>query len=225
MQRVEPGISRHLHHSSYPRRRVSSTPRPIGSIAAVSGILGRPPSRAMTAVDKHTSAFPRQVSPGLCQSSRPKERAQGMPGACCTRGLVCNKCASKTHTSIQVQSEHSGIPCTIVLQLIPCSPRRRIRLVTVIGGLKVLRARLGSQHLRRLDTSNGCQDHTALLYATRLRQEASPGLVPIRRSVGEFGSSAVRLPRRSIAHESKDSPCDAVRARRCRVHRIPSQRP
>ena len=33
-----------------------------------------------------------------------------MPGACCTRGLVCN-CAKKTHTSIQVQRKHSGIPC------------------------------------------------------------------------------------------------------------------
>jgi hypothetical protein len=31
-----------------------------------------------------------------------------MPGARCTRGLVCNKCR-ETHTSIQVQSEHSGI--------------------------------------------------------------------------------------------------------------------
>ena len=44
----------------------------------------------------------------------------------------------------------------------PCSPRRRIRLVTVIGELAVLPARLGDQNLRRLDTSNGCQDHTVL---------------------------------------------------------------
>jgi hypothetical protein len=35
-----------------------------------------------------------------------------MPGACCTRGLVCKK-GSETHTSIQVQSEHSGIPCAM----------------------------------------------------------------------------------------------------------------
>ena len=33
-----------------------------------------------------------------------------MPGACCTRGLVC-KMDKSTHTSIQVQPEHSGIPC------------------------------------------------------------------------------------------------------------------
>ena len=36
-----------------------------------------------------------------------------MPGACCTRGLVCNKCVN-AHTSIQVQPEHSGIPCAMV---------------------------------------------------------------------------------------------------------------
>ena len=58
-----------------------------------------------------------------------------MPGACCTRGLVCNKCAKSAHTSIQVQSEHSGIPCTVVLRLMPCSPRRRIPLASVIGEL------------------------------------------------------------------------------------------
>ena len=46
------------------------------------------------------------------------------------------------------------------------APRRRIRLVTVIGELTALRARSGSQHLRRLDTSNGRQDHTVLPYAS-----------------------------------------------------------
>jgi hypothetical protein len=40
---------------------------------------------------KHTSAFSRRVSPEVCKNPRPKnKRAQGMPGACCTRGLVCN---------------------------------------------------------------------------------------------------------------------------------------
>jgi hypothetical protein len=38
------------------------------------------------------------------------------------------------HTSIQVQRKHSGIPCAMALRLMPCSPRRRIRLVTVVGG-------------------------------------------------------------------------------------------
>src|SRR5450756_104270 len=50
-------------------------------------------------------------------------RAQGMPGARCTRGLVCNM-EKKTHTSIQVQRRQSDIPCAMVLRLIASSPRR-----------------------------------------------------------------------------------------------------
>jgi hypothetical protein len=45
-------------------------------------------------------------------------------------------CAENTHTSIQVQSEHPDIPRTMALRLMPRSPRRRIRLVTVVGGLR-----------------------------------------------------------------------------------------
>ena len=36
-----------------------------------------------------------------------------MPGAGCTRGLVCKMCED-AHTSIQVQPEHPGIPCAVV---------------------------------------------------------------------------------------------------------------
>ena len=46
---VVPEVPTHTHQSSYPRRRVSSTPQPIDSIIGVSGILDHPPSRVMTA--------------------------------------------------------------------------------------------------------------------------------------------------------------------------------
>jgi len=39
----------HTTQSSYPRRRVSSTPWPLDSIIGVSGILDHPLSRMMTA--------------------------------------------------------------------------------------------------------------------------------------------------------------------------------
>src|SRR6266850_7722026 len=51
--------------------------------------------------------------------------------------VSCAKVRKETHTSIQVQSEHSGIPCAMALRLMPRPPRRRIRLVTVAGGLKI----------------------------------------------------------------------------------------
>src|SRR5579884_3702787 len=46
----------------------------------------------------------------------------------------------------------------------PCSPRRRIRLVTVAGGFATLQSRSGLKRHRRLGTSNGCRDHTVLPY-------------------------------------------------------------
>ena len=53
----------------------------------------------------------------------------------------------------------------MALRLMPRSPRRRIRLVTVASELTALEARSGFANLRQLDTSNGCQDHTVLPYA------------------------------------------------------------
>jgi len=54
-----------------------------------------------------------------------------------TRGLVCQKWLD-AHTSIQVSAGTSGLPCAVGLRLMPCSPRRRIRLVTVAGELTIL---------------------------------------------------------------------------------------
>ena len=51
------------------------------------------------------------------------QRAQGMPGARCTRGLVCNS-AQKMRTRAYRSAEASDIPCAMVLRLISCSPRR-----------------------------------------------------------------------------------------------------
>src|SRR6266436_5541630 len=78
----------------------------------------------------------------------------------------------------------------MVLRLMPRSPRRRIRLVTVIGGLKVfVRPGWACKNLRRLDTSNGCQDHAVLPYASapfvrragdRSRAAPRPAFTPAR---------------------------------------------
>jgi hypothetical protein len=45
-----------------------------------------------------------------------KKRAQGRPGARCTRGLMCMFAhLQKAHMSIQVQRRASGLPCAMVL--------------------------------------------------------------------------------------------------------------
>ena len=117
--------------------------------------------RLIEDISPHSRGAMRRVLIGFTLENR---RVQGMPGARCTRGPVRNEVGSGAHEHTG-EAEASGIPCVMALRLMPRSPRRRIRLVPVAGGLKALRARLGSQHLRRLDTSNGCQDHTVLPYA------------------------------------------------------------
>jgi hypothetical protein len=50
--------------------------------------------------------------------------------------VSCARLCKETHTSIQVQRRHPGIPCAMVLRPITRSPRRRIPFATVIRGLK-----------------------------------------------------------------------------------------
>src|SRR5207248_11458721 len=127
------------------------------------------------------------------------KRVQGMPGARCTRDLVCKIAQRSAH-------EHTGSAEAIRhslrngLRLMPRSPRRRIRLVTVVSGLMARLSPVGPTCLRGLGASNGRQDHTVLPYA----------------------NSVVRLARREPL-TSLTSPCDHLTRRRIRVHHIPSR--
>ncbi len=111
-------------------------------------------------------AFPRRDAPESCQGSPSKTRGRrecrvrAAPAVSYANGE--SGCAHE-HTG---SAEASGIPCVMVLRLMPRSPRRRIRLVTVVGGFSDGSTRSGLNCHRRLGTSNGCQDHTVLPYAT-----------------------------------------------------------
>jgi hypothetical protein len=120
-----------------------------------------------------------------------------MPGARCTRGLVC-KIVQKNaheHTGSAETLRHpprNGFTAYAVLSPATnssCHRHRRIKGFVAPG-----RAR---ENLRRFDTSNGCQDHTVLPYA-----------------------SAPFVCALSIAHGKP--PCNPFARRHCRVHRIPS---
>jgi hypothetical protein len=98
-----------------------------------------------------------------------KPTLNGGSGECRVRAAPAvsrAKLCKEAHTSIQVQRKHSGIPHAMALRLMARSPRRRIRLVTVAGGLRCNEIPVGLAHLRRLDTSNGCRNHTLLPYAS-----------------------------------------------------------
>jgi hypothetical protein len=102
--------------------------------------------RAMT-VRRYTSAISRRVASEFLQPDGPpkKKRAQGKPGARCTRGLAC-KLHKKTHTSIQVQRRQSGLPCAVGYGLFRALPGDRAFLPP---------SPLRSFASRELDTSVG----------------------------------------------------------------------
>ena len=85
--------------------------------------------------------------------------------------------------------------------LLPCSPRRRIRLVTVVGGLKACRSPVGSTSPPpSLTPATGAR-------TTRLcRTQPAPFVL-----------------RAVVAHGSKARPATTLARRRFRVHRIPSR--
>ena len=108
-------------------------------------------------------------------------------------------CIGRKHTVVTTGGAgSSGLPCAMVLTVsfalssvtssfLPPSPRG-LQTHPTPGWADIVSA--------RLDTSNGCQDHTT-----------SPS------------AAAPSSARRPIAHEN--SPCDCLSRRRCRVHRIP----
>ena len=107
----------------------SSTPRLLGSITDASGILVHPPSRVMTAecVARDTaSRSRRRFARGSSLNFPPSDhqRAQGTPGAQCTRSLVCAGVVLVcTRVFTAEAPETSGIPHAMVLRLISRSPR------------------------------------------------------------------------------------------------------
>ena len=104
----------------------SSTPRLLGSIIGVSGILDRPPSRTMTV--EYDFAISRRDTPEVClKTSRPlNQRAQGRPGACCTRGLACDFAQTKVHTSIQGSGNTPAFPAQWLYGLLRALPGERL---------------------------------------------------------------------------------------------------
>ena len=114
------------------------------------------------------------------------------PAVSCAR---CTKKSAHEHTGSAEAVRHSlrnGFTAYAVLSPATnssCHRRRRI---------KADRARLGRLRLRQLDTSNGCQDHTVLPYAT------------------------ASFVLRAVDRSRVNPPCEHLARRRCRVHRIPS---
>ena len=172
------------------------------------GVLDDPHARVMTArmwrlraISKHSFAFSRHDVPEVCLKHVPqKEEGAGNAGCALHPRSRVQDAQRKAHTSIQVQRRQSGIPCAMALRLMPCSPRRRIRLVTVAAGLMADRS-------GRIASATGSLAPATGVGTTRFcRTQPAP-----------FVLRAVNRSR------IEDPPCDHLARRRCRVHRIPSR--
>src|ERR1700704_3550697 len=117
------------------------------------------------------------------------------PAASCAKCSKAHECRHHGHTGFTRHSLRNGFTAYFVLSPATNSSCHRHQRN------KVCLSPVGPTRLRQLDTSNGCQDHTASPSAT---------------------TSFVCAP--LITHGSfANPPCDPLRARRCRVHRIPSR--
>jgi hypothetical protein len=126
---------------------------------------------------KQPKTFSRRVAPEVLHEHCPS-RNEGAGNTGCTlhpRSRV-QQVHKKTHTSIQVQRRQSGIPCAMVLTLIPRSPRRiglcclrRLRIWFCPPG----RARKTSADLTPTSEASGPHDLAVRFSAVRLRERST----------------------------------------------------
>src|SRR5438105_3614304 len=95
-----------------------------------------------------------------------KQRAQGKPGARCTRSLACkiNKAHEHSHHRF---TGVTGLPCAMVYGLFRALPGDRALLPPSLRWLK-----------RNLTPASGCQDHTALPSALSVARLTTPKRPP-----------------------------------------------
>ena len=108
----------------YPVRRELSLP----SLPSLECWIVRPSAQlrtrpTMTAVIVLAALYRRSFARKPCPRN---QRAQGRPGARCTRGLMCDRCNKMLHMSIQVQRRTPGLPCAMALRLIRNRPGDRL---------------------------------------------------------------------------------------------------
>ena len=150
-------------------------------------------------VQRDAFAFSRHDSPEVFISlSLAKQREQGMPGARCTRGLVCKMHKEMRTRAYRFSGGNPAFPAQWLYGLCLALPGE-IRLVTVAAGLRLI-------------------EPVELI--------SPPAAWRQQRASGPHGFAVRELARSScapcIAHR-QSLPCDHLARRRCRVHRIPSR--
>ena len=160
----------------------------------------------VVATQRGESAISRRDAPEVVEkTSAQKIRGRGNAGCPVHPQPVC---IGRKHTVVTTGTAGTpGIPRAMVLTVsFVLSPATNSFLSPSLSGLTVQRTRLGSQNLRQLDTSNGCQDHTTSPYAAtspRLRRAMC-----CRRSFGEGVEAPFVCAR--LDRSQGNPPCDSI---------------
>jgi hypothetical protein len=125
-------------------------------------------------------AFSRRDAPGVLLETLPTEnqRAQGRPGARCTRGLAGVLQRNMLPTSIQVQRRAPGLPCAMALRLIRDRPGDPAFCDTIVLGRRWLPSNLTPASGRRTQTISPYAK-AALVFAALASTASHPALVTI----------------------------------------------
>jgi hypothetical protein len=157
-------------------------------------MLDHPPSPVMTT--EYDVAFSRLTKPELCMALSLERREQGMPGACCTRGLVCECVRRKCTRAYRYSRSNPAFPAQWFDGLCR-APRRRIPLASVAAGLMAGRSGW-------IDVATGSLAPATGVGTTRFCRTHQ------RRSSCALSFTHGEIP-----------PCEHASRRRRRVHRIP----
>jgi hypothetical protein len=153
-------------------------------------------ARNDVACTEYNSAIPRRDAPEVFKSHSPRKKEGAGNAGCALHPRSRVQKSVETHTSIQGSGEHPTFPAQWLYGLCRALPGDEFVFASVTGGLKDCPDPVGSTLLRRLDTSNGCRDHTVLPYAASpgFAQRASPGTPALRSaSSGYWRRSSARL--------------------------------
>ena len=182
---MEPSDYRaHQTRLSSPRRRGSSTPRLLGSITAVSGILDHPP-RARVMTTEYDSRSRGMICPRFA-SSLPSSNSEGAGKTGCLlhpRSRV-RFALTRLHTSIQVQRGIPAFPAQWLYGLLRALPGERLFC------LRRPRETFASFGLDASTATPGPHDFTVRIRRARLSRPQRPPHPTARRDVRERPSSA-----------------------------------
>src|SRR3954447_5506937 len=149
---------------------------------------------------EHKSAISRRDASEVCINVAPKNKEGAGDAGCAlhprSRVQLCEKLRTRAY---RFSGNTPASPAQWLYGLWRDLPGDEFFFVTVAAGLMVETIRLDRCRRRQFDISNGCQNHTLLPYAARLRQTLRRSLLPDEEPY-EAGFSAVRL---HAAHRSR----------------------